>query len=170
MAKLTVQATRGSSTAVDATVSPVTLCVSVTDEEGKPVDGLSKQAFTLTVPDATNRGEADIHSYRNFWRRPVRPGAGRVRTRRFYHVGIAHRAMELLGSGAHCPGLAVKNEGGWKARARLRLAPYWLRVSRLSLARLRCGRLSLLPRYHVARRSLLSKDFGVSRPLSSPRS
>jgi hypothetical protein len=50
MAKLTVQATRGSSAPVagsHGTNSAVTICISVTDEEGKPVDGLSKEAFKL---------------------------------------------------------------------------------------------------------------------------
>ena len=112
MAKLTVQATRGSSTAVDATVSPVTLCVSVTNEEGKPVDELSKQAFTLTILQTLAiGGEAgniyipiEISGVDQFGLAPggLAPG--------FYHVGIKPTAPWSWGAGRIVLGLAVKRK------------------------------------------------------------
>lgn len=110
MAKLTVQATRGSSTAVDATVSPVTLCVSVTDEEGKPIDGLSKQAFRLTVLQTLPiGGEAgniyipiEISGVDQFGLAPGGLGPG------FYHVGIKPTAPWSWGAGRIVLGLAVE--------------------------------------------------------------
>jgi hypothetical protein len=59
MAKLTVEATGGSSAPVAETVSPAKLCVSVTDEEEKPVDGLSENAFTFTLLDTVSLADAE---------------------------------------------------------------------------------------------------------------
>ena len=85
MAKLTAEAARGSSAAADGT--PVTLCVSVTDEEGKPVAGLSKQAFKLTVLNTPMVGGelgGDLYIPISI----VSVGGGGVLEPGFYHVGI----------------------------------------------------------------------------------
>jgi hypothetical protein len=103
MAKLTVEAAFGSTKLVDSSNLTATLCVSVTDDGGQPVNGLSEKQFTLTVlQTGFLGGEAgDIYL-------PIEiVSVNQFLITGFYHVSIKPSAPFAWGTGRIIVGLAV---------------------------------------------------------------
>ena len=60
MPKLTVEATHGSYDVKDVSVGPLTLCVSVSDDSGRPVGGLKAARFTVATLDGPIVGGEEV--------------------------------------------------------------------------------------------------------------
>jgi hypothetical protein len=105
MPRLTIEGMHDSQKIVEGTHTPALLCVTVTDDDGKPVDGLKAANFKLIVIRApTIGGEwGDSHG-------PIEIASANPFQSGYYVVGVKSGLALAWGAGHYVVGLTVERK------------------------------------------------------------